>query len=212
MKELIEVDYIKNDLKPSWFIEQPIDFEYKVYTLMAFLKRAEENIYNGYWFPEFDIIEKRFKDIESFKESSDVVYANTVDKELFEYIYDLPKNSVEYAEVIKIAEYGYSVLGDIYYELKSHIDYLIANMKVFNRIKDRRVTPTYFIEKCDSGVVEKYKVSKHRIESHGSFQSDNYAFLLDEENYVQVISDISIDSDQCLIPITKKLIELGDCF
>ena len=43
MSNIIEVEYIKNDLSPSWFIEGSIDFESKVYTLMA-LKKVENNI------------------------------------------------------------------------------------------------------------------------------------------------------------------------
>ena len=72
MKEIVEIGYIKNELSPSWFIEKPIDFEYKVYQLMAFLKNCGDNVHNGYWFPDFEIIEKRYKDIESFKESSEI--------------------------------------------------------------------------------------------------------------------------------------------
>lgn len=212
MKEIIEMDYVKNDLESSWFIQKPIDFEHKVYHLMAFLKKAEENIYNGYWFPEYEIIEKRYKDIESFIESSQIVYVNKADREIFEYIYDLPKGSGELTEIQKIAEFGYKVLGNIYYELKAHMEYIIANLKVFNKITDRRKSPTYFIECCESGIIEKYRVGRTSIEHLGTFHCNNLGWLNDESNYVQVISNICIDTERCLIPIARKLIEMGDYF
>jgi len=212
MKEIAEVTYIKNELSPSWFIEKPIDFEYKVYQLMAFLKKCGNNVNNGYWFPDFEIIEKRYKDIESFKESSEIIYANKHDKELFDYIYDLPNNSNEYAQVTRIVEFGYNVIGNMYYELRAHMEYIIANIKIFNKIKNKRKSPIYFIESCDTGIIEKYKVGKSSIINLGTFHSNNYSFLNNEENYIQIISNISIDAERCLIPIARNLIKSGDYF
>ena len=85
-------------------------------------------------------------------------------------------------------------------------------LKVFNKISDRRTSPIYYIESCGTGIIHKYKVGKSSIQSLGSFHCDNFGWLKDEENYVQVISDIAIDHERCIIPITRKLIELGDYF
>ena len=211
MNDIIEVDYIKNDLSPSWFIQGSIDFESKVYTLMAFLKKAENNVFYGHWFPDFETIENRYKDLESFIESSEIVYSRKSDKKLFEYIYDLPQDSAKIAEINRIALFAHKVLGDIYHELKAHLEYVIANIKVFNKVKDRRIKPTYFIEQCDSHVIESYTVGK-KVVNNGAVYADNYNFLHNETNYVQIISDISISSERCLIPIARRLIQSGDCF
>jgi hypothetical protein len=211
MSNIIEVEYIKNDLSPSWFIEGSIDFESKVYTLMAFLKKAENNIYHGHWFPDFEIIENRYKDLESFIESSEIVYSRQSDRKLFEYIYDLPENSVKMAEINKIAMFAHRVFGEIYYELKARLDYLIDNIKVFNKIKDKRVKPIFYIEQSDSDIIESYTVGK-KVVNNGYFYADSYNFLYEESNYVQIISDICISSERCLIPIARRLIESGDCF
>ena len=96
-----ELGYIENGLSSSWFVENPIDFEHKLYVLMSFIKNAETNINNGYWFPEFTIIEERYKDLCSFIENSKISM-NKSNKPLFDYIYDLPNNSNELLEINKI--------------------------------------------------------------------------------------------------------------
>ena len=73
MNDIIEVEYNENYLPATWFVEGPIDFEHKVYVLMHFLKKCEENINNGFWFPDFELLAERFRDVESFIESSEIV-------------------------------------------------------------------------------------------------------------------------------------------
>jgi len=202
---------LKNELSSTWFARGVIDFERKIYELLSYLRDVKRNVENGFFFPDYYELEKRYKDLESYIESSEIVYAKKEDKELLEYIYDLPQNSEEITEINQIVYIAHTLIGNLYYEIKNQIQYIIANMKVFNKISNRRFSPVYFIEKNDSYIVEKYKVGKSKVESLGAVHISSYNFLHDEENYVHILSDLVVDTESTLIPIVKKLIESGDC-
>ena len=180
-------------------------------TVDSYLRDVKQNIDNGFYFPDYYEVEKRFQDLESYIECSKIVYAKKEDEELLKYIYDLPQSSDEHTEIDQIVYIAHTLLGNLYYEIKNKIQYIISNMKVFNKISNRRLSPTYFVEKNDSYIVEQYKVGKNKSESKGCIMIDTYNFLHNEDNYVHVLSDVVIDTESTLIPIVKKLIESGDC-
>ena len=205
-----EINIIKTNLSSTWFARGVIDFERKIYELLSYLRDVKQNIDNGFYFPDYYDLEKRYKDLESYMESSEIVYANKEDEELLKYIYDLPENSDEINEINQIVYIAHTLIGNLYYEVRNRIQFIVANMQVFNKISNRRYTPTYFVEKNDSYVVEKYKVGRKKTEPLGSIHIDSYNFLHDEVNYVHVLSDLVVDTESTLIPIAKKLIESGD--
>lgn len=208
MKELIEMNYVKNNLDPAWFVQDPIDYEYKIYTLLAFLKNTEDNIENGYWFPDYEILEKRYTDIELFYKC----YSKGNRIDLFKSIYEFSKSSEEHQEIIKTIEAGYTLIKDSYFKAQDKLDYILSKMKIFNRTTDKRKSPIYFVQSCGTNIVETYKVGKSSIEPLGSFYARSYSFLTTEENYVQIISEIAISSEKCLIPLARKFIKEGDYF
>lgn len=211
MNDVITVEYIENNLSPTWFVENPIDFEHKYYILMAFLQRYEKNFDAGFVYPDYEIIEQRYKEILSFLENSNNMSNKTVEnKKLLEYIYSLPKTEKEKAEIDKIANHANKILCDTFYDLKSYVEYIITTLKIVNKIKDKRVKPIYYIEKGETKIVEKFIVGKTSIESLGSMNCESYSFLFNEQNYIHIISDLSLDSERCIIPMVRTLIQSGD--
>lgn len=169
-----DANYIPNELSNTWFIESPIDYEYKYYKLMAYLQRLETNIENGYLFEEFTQLEKRYKDLESFNNSFEIVDKSKNSEKLFNYIYNLPPDSKYVNEVKSIVKMALEKIIIVYVDVVNKITNLYNKTKIIrSSIVDKRKKINVYVEKCNCGIFEMFELSKSgKIEHKGHIEND----------------------------------------
>lgn len=197
-------NYVPNEFPNTWFVQEPIDVEHKHWKLLAYLKRVDENVNKGFLFQEFETLEKRFKDLESYISTCEIVNKDKESEELFEYIYEMPH--IPLGEIETIAERSLARLKKKYMELKSVITFLKDHIAIIRReTRDRRKNLHLYIEMCNCGIIEHYTLSKSgKVEYLGAFHSDIPYVEDDENNLVEVKTDIALNAKGIIIPYLVK--------
>ncbi len=157
-------------------------------------------------FQEFETLEKRYKDLESFVATYEIVNKDKESEELFNYIYELPSSSVELKELDAIAQRSVSTLKQKYTELKMAITFLKDNISIVRReIRDGRKSLHIYIEMCNCSIIEHYTVTKKgQVTYNGSFHSD-VPYVDDEENnLIEVKTGVALNSKGVIIPYLLK--------
>jgi len=199
-------NYVPNEFPNTWFVEEPIDVEHKHWKLMAYLQRVEQNIDKGFLFQEFETLEKRYRDLESFIASYEIINKDKKSEKLFNYIYELPGTSLELAEIDEIATRSVLQLKKKYLEIKSTITFLKNNISVVRkRILDKRKKLHVYIEMCNCSIIEHYTISKNgKVKYNGSFYSET-PFVYDEENNViEIKTSIALNPLGIILPYLIK--------
>jgi len=200
-------NYIVNEFPNTWFVQKPIDIEHKHWKLLAYLQRVDDNIKKGYLFKEFETLEKRYKDLESFVSTYEIVNKDKESEELFNYIYELPSAELEFKEIDEIAKRSVKKLKQKFLELSLAITFLKNNISIVRKeIRDRRKNIHIYIEMCNCDIIEHYTVSKKgKIDFLGSFRSTT-KFVEDEENnLLEVKTSIALNSKGVIIPYLLKI-------
>jgi len=195
-------NYKPNDFPNSWFVQQPIDEEHKHWKLLAFLQRVDENVKNGYLFQEYDTVEKRYKDLESFVSTYEIVNKNKESEKLFNYIYELPSSAKELKVVDMVVKNSLKQLKQKFMELALAITYLKDNILIVRKeIRDGRKNLHVYIEMCNCSIIEHYTISKKgNIDYLGSFPLKT-PFVSDlENNFIEVKTNISLNSKGVILP------------
>lgn len=190
--KLVSTDenYIPNELSNTWFLESPIDYEYKYYKFMAYLQRLEQNIKNGYMFEEFVQLEKRYKDLESFHSSFQIVDKSKNSEKLLNYIYNLPDDSLFVEDIKKITKMALDKMLLVYIDILDKITNIYKNTKIIrNSIIDRRKNINIYIEKCNCGIFEIFQLSKSgkikyigHTENNPNNNSNENLIIIESEN------------------------------
>lgn len=201
---ITDKNYIPNEFPNTWFVQEPIDVEHKHWKLLAYLKRLDDNVKKGFLFQEYETLEKRFKDLESFISTCEIVNKDKESEKLFEYIYDLP--SIPLDEIDVIAERSVKRLQKKYYELKNIITFFDGHINVIRKqIVDRRKNLQLYIELCNCGIIEHYTLSKSGVVDYlGSFYSPTPYVEDDSNNVIEVKSSIALNSKGVIIPYVVK--------
>lgn len=95
------------EMKPYWFLEEPIDLEYKYYVLMAYLMKIKENFGKPGFERYFKNILSIKKDLESFDKSTEFTQKSLakMTEEERDYFYTiLDKNLDQIGEIEEIAK------------------------------------------------------------------------------------------------------------
>lgn len=101
------------ELSPYWFLEDPVDFEYKYYVMMAYLMKVKENFNNPGFEKYFKNLITIKKDLESFvknTEFSQKTLSRMTDDEKDHFYNLLDKNLDIIDEIEKIAKNSISVI------------------------------------------------------------------------------------------------------
>lgn len=200
-------NYVPNVFPNTWFVQEPIDIEHKHWKLLAYLKRIDNNVNRGFLFQEYETLEKRYKDLESFISTYEIVNKDNQSEKLFDYIYELEGATPKLKELDVIVERSVEKLRTKYFELQVAITFLKDNIKIVRKdIKDRRKNLHMYIEMCNCSIIEHYIISKKGIvEYQGSFHSE-LKYVEDEiNNVIEVKTDMALNSKGIIIPYVLKL-------
>lgn len=191
--------YIPNFLPNTWFVQEPIDLEHKHWKLLAYLKRLDENIKKGFLYPEYELLKKRYKDLESYLSTCEIVNKDKESEKLFSYIYDMKNVNIE--EIEEIVENSLSALQVKYFQLKTVIKFLNQEIKITNKqLRDGRKKLNIYIEMCNCSIVEHYTISKSgHIDYIGSFHIDFFEDNL-QDNIIEVKTTTALNSKGIIIP------------
>jgi hypothetical protein len=100
-------DHNMSDMRPHWFLEDPIDFEYKYYVLMAYLMKVKENFNKAGFERYFKNLLSIKRDLESFiknTEFSQKTLAKMTEEERDNFYNILDKNLDHIGEIEEIAK------------------------------------------------------------------------------------------------------------
>ncbi len=100
-------DHNISEMRPHWFLEDPIDFEYKYYVLMAYLMKVKENFNNNGFERYFKNLLSIKRDLESFiknTEFSQKTLSKMTEEERDNFYNILDKNLDHIAEIESIAK------------------------------------------------------------------------------------------------------------
>tara|TARA_R110000772_G_scaffold40358_10_gene94522 strand:- start:1842 stop:2513 length:672 start_codon:yes stop_codon:yes gene_type:complete len=199
--------YIPNVFPNTWFINPPIDAEHKHWKLLAYLQRIDENISKGYLFQEFYTLNMRYKDLDSFITTFEIVNKDTASEKLFNYIYELPDAGIEMKEVNTIVGNSIKLLKKKYLELTMAISFLKDHIVIENKqIVDGRKNLNIYIEMCSCNIIEHYTMSKKGIVDYkGAFNLDTP--LVDiclDENFIDVKTDVALSANGVILPHLLK--------
>jgi len=180
-------NYEPNVFPNTWFVQEPIDIEHKHWKLLAYLKRIDTNVKKGFLFQEYETLEKRYKDLESFISTYEIVNKDKESEKLFDYIYEL---------------HGKTPL-----ELKTAITFLKESIRIVRKeIRDKRKNLHIYIEMCNCSIIEHYVVTKKgKVQYNGSFHSELKYVDDDENNVVEIKTDMALNSKGMIIPYVLKV-------
>lgn len=203
-----DVQYQENVFPNTWFVQEPIDVEHKHWKLLAYLQRVDINVNKGFLFQEYETLEKRYKDLESFVSTYEIVNKDKESEELFNYIYELPGTDYQLKEIDVIADRSIKRLKKKYLELTMAITFLKDNIHIVRKeIKDKRKNLHVYIEMCNCGVIEHYTVSKKGdIKYLGSFHHTETFVDDDINNVVEIKTTIALNSKGVTLPYLIKIL------
>jgi len=104
-----------SEMRPYWFLEDPIDLEYKYYVLMAYLMRVKENFNKPGFERYFKNLLSIKKDLESFiknTEFSQKTLAKMTDEDKNHFYNMLDKNLDSIEEIEEIAKNSVVTIDD----------------------------------------------------------------------------------------------------
>ena len=131
-------------LSPDWFCDSPIDFEYKQFIVLDYLKDAHQSFKERTLYPYLSDINYQLQNLEKWKYEREFYIKKNIkgiDFEKMTFIYDTPECSEEIKEINEIVDYsipefrnvfkyGRKTFNKIEEELKWHIIGLIPNHKL----------------------------------------------------------------------------------
>lgn len=202
-KSYTDEKYVENELPNTWFIETPIDLEYRYYKLKAYIQRLKKNCSDGYIFNEFITLEARYKDLESFLNTSEIVHEDKESKKLFKYIYNLPETSTHFQEIINISKMGMKELKDVYLDVISEITNVYNHTKILRvDISDKRKNINVYVEKCNCGIWEHYIITKSGTVKECEITEKDPLF--NKENIIVIKTSKAMNTIGSIIPFTLK--------
>lgn len=111
----------------DWILQEPIDFEYKQYLILDYVKKAEEKLDRFEIYPTFQELAIHFASMGRVKEHGQFITLKNIPKEgddeilITDLIYNTIrfKNLEEKNEIMMIAEYAYEKFKDLFMIAKS---------------------------------------------------------------------------------------------
>ena len=76
----METSQVSFMLNPGWILEPPIDFEYKRYILLSYLKKCEEKFNKGEVYPYFIELSLHFANAHVFEKENKILYTDKIFK------------------------------------------------------------------------------------------------------------------------------------
>lgn len=200
-------NYEPNVFPNTWFVQEPIDIEHKHWKLLAYLKRIDSNVKKGFLFQEYETLEKRYKDLESFISTYEIVNKDKESEKLFDYIYELHGKTPKLKELDTIVERSIKRLREKYLELKTAITFLKDSIRIVRKeIRDKRKNLHIYIEMCNCSIIEHYVVTKKgKVQYNGSFHSELKYVDDDENNVIEIKTDMALNSKGMIIPYVLKV-------
>jgi hypothetical protein len=98
-------------LSPTWFLNEPIDYEHKQYVLMDYLQNVRENFGRMILFPQLIELKYQYSNLESFLKSREIIIGSmakikAIDLKRMEIVYDFPEDSEEMKEIVSIIQWS----------------------------------------------------------------------------------------------------------
>jgi hypothetical protein len=126
-----------NELPKDWLTQGLIDYEYKKYVVLAYLKGVRENFHNYILYPFLSDIVFHYKNLLSIKENKQLIYENfpkVISKADFEKLQITYKKLIEDDEMMKeiedILEFSIGRFKDILNEGKEIYDFVEENVEI----------------------------------------------------------------------------------
>ena len=125
-------------LNKNWIIEGTIDFEYKKYILLAYLKEVKENFSNKKLYPFLSDLISHYKNLVSIRENKKLMYENFPDKmtrtdfENLSFIYEKIVEDDDMMEQIEeILSYAIPKVDQHLREGKDIYEYIEENLNIY---------------------------------------------------------------------------------
>lgn len=125
------------ELKKNWLTDGLIDFEYKKYILLAYLKKVHQNFENQKLYPFLSDLVFHYKNLMSLKENKKLIYENfpqIITKADFEKLKVSYKKIVEDDDIMKqiedILEFSIPQFKNLLEEGKDIYEYVEKNMEI----------------------------------------------------------------------------------
>jgi hypothetical protein len=197
-------NYLENNMNRTWFIEEPIDEEHKYWKLLAYFQRMDINIKNGYMISELFSFSRLYQDMREFVENNKLKNQDEQTKTIFENIYKKANTEIK-NEIESIAVSSFVHMSDKYKEIKKMLSLYNDNINIVRQnFPDKRKNTTYYIEKCNCGILEKYILHKNNKLVYDSDLPKQDLQLTNEINYILIESNLAFNSFN-IIEYTKMM-------
>jgi hypothetical protein len=98
------------NLNSTWFVDSPLDFEHKKWTLLAYIQNIHKNFGEKIIFPYLDDVRFHLSNLEKWQATRELIIKKElkgIDWENLTLIYDIPECSPEMNELQKIIDWSY---------------------------------------------------------------------------------------------------------
>lgn len=155
----------------DWILQEPIDFEYKQYLILDYVKKAEEKLDKFEIYPTFQELAIHFASMGRIKEHGQFITLKRLPEEVDDEILitDLIYNTIRFKseeekiEVLSIADYAYDKFKDLFMIAKSAWSIVneSVSLKLINDLKEVKGGYGYFTFNYENEMyVYEYKIQK----------------------------------------------------
>lgn len=155
----------------DWILQEPIDFEYKQYLILDYVKKAEEKLDRFEIYPTFQELAIHFASMGRVKEHGQFITLKNIPEEgddeilITDLIYNTIrfKNLEERNEIMMIADYAYEKFKDLFMIAKSAWSIVneSINLRLLNNMKNAKSGYGYFtFNHNDEMYVYEYKIQR----------------------------------------------------
>jgi len=108
-------------LSSTWFIDSPLDLEYKQYVLLDYLQDVKNNFEQMKLFPYIMDLKYQYSNLESFLKSREIIIGSmakikSADLRRMELVYEFPEDSKEMTEIVSIIEWSLPKIEKLFKE------------------------------------------------------------------------------------------------
>lgn len=121
-------------LNQNWITEKLIDFEYKKYILLAYLKEVNENFEKNKLYPYFSELIEHYKQVKALKESKQS-FLNSFPHRMTRL--DLEKIMIEYERIVEDDNLMQELESIINYSIPQFEYYLSEGKKIYDFIEEQ---------------------------------------------------------------------------
>lgn len=196
----------KFQLDPSWVYQDPIDFEHKKYTLLAYLQKLDKRFDELKIYPDFVELSLHLANLQSISKENTILtinknFSSMDDEILFKELIPLRPPKLEdnqQKEIDKTVKYSGQKIYEAFNVAKSlwnivHESISVHIRKNKNRIEDGRGYIYYFKKNDGTTLIWEYEIKKDKVhnETNKTFLNFIYSGETLDKTFIQIIEEKS---------------------